>query len=266
MATTALDSDPGRGPAPSSLWSTVLQALRLTGWRALPLSSFSGRTAGSRALHARLRGVASCPPLSALPTGSVPGGWGLTCSPHPSPPPAPASVVQWQHFVLRTLSRQRLPEASRKGERLGSCVREDPGGLLTAGCTLSPSQLLSLTLDGLTGVSQDHMRAHYQTGSNHMMLNINLWSTLLLGAGKEPFCCSSHASAEGRAPSSVFVSSSGAGCRLCPGQRLGLEAFPSQCLSSLLGQTFPSRLCLLLVVAGTISGRAVPGVSREDTQ
>ncbi|KAM4823938.1 solute carrier family 35 member B1 isoform X2 [Ictidomys tridecemlineatus] len=43
--------------------------------------------------------------------------------------------------------------------------------------------LLSLTLDGLTGVSQDHMRAHYQTGSNHMMLNINLWSTLLLGAG-----------------------------------------------------------------------------------
>ncbi|XP_015426262.1 PREDICTED: solute carrier family 35 member B1, partial [Myotis davidii] len=43
-------------------------------------------------------------------------------------------------------------------------------------------QLLSLTLDGLTGVSQDHMRAHYQTGSNHMMLNINLWSTLLLGA------------------------------------------------------------------------------------
>nr|XP_013056324.2 solute carrier family 35 member B1 [Anser cygnoides] len=43
--------------------------------------------------------------------------------------------------------------------------------------------LLSLTLDGLTGVSQDHMRAHYQTGSNHMMLNVNLWSTLFLGAG-----------------------------------------------------------------------------------
>ncbi|OXB71995.1 UNVERIFIED_CONTAM: hypothetical protein H355_003259 [Colinus virginianus] len=36
--------------------------------------------------------------------------------------------------------------------------------------------LLSLTLDGLTGVSQDHMRAHYQTGSNHMMLNVNLCS------------------------------------------------------------------------------------------
>lgn len=43
--------------------------------------------------------------------------------------------------------------------------------------------LLSLTLDGLTGVAQDHMRAHYQTGSNHMMLNINLWSTLVLGPG-----------------------------------------------------------------------------------
>ncbi|XP_029429226.1 solute carrier family 35 member B1 isoform X2 [Rhinatrema bivittatum] len=42
--------------------------------------------------------------------------------------------------------------------------------------------LLSLTLDGLTGVSQDHMRAHFQTGSNHMMLHINLWSTLFLGA------------------------------------------------------------------------------------
>ncbi|XP_069809577.1 solute carrier family 35 member B1 [Dendropsophus ebraccatus] len=43
--------------------------------------------------------------------------------------------------------------------------------------------LLSLTLDGLTGVSQDHMRAHYQTGSNQMMLHINLWSSVFLGAG-----------------------------------------------------------------------------------
>ncbi|XP_041431476.1 solute carrier family 35 member B1 isoform X1 [Xenopus laevis] len=43
--------------------------------------------------------------------------------------------------------------------------------------------LLSLTLDGLTGVSQDYMRAHFQTGSNHMMLSINLWSSLFLGAG-----------------------------------------------------------------------------------
>ncbi|XP_053556126.1 solute carrier family 35 member B1 [Bombina bombina] len=43
--------------------------------------------------------------------------------------------------------------------------------------------LLSLTLDGLTGVSQDHMRANFQTGSNQMMLHINLWSSLFLGAG-----------------------------------------------------------------------------------
>ncbi|NXU81025.1 S35B1 protein, partial [Oreotrochilus melanogaster] len=55
---------------------------------------------------------------------------------------------------------------------------EDPGRFISVF-----SQLLSLTLDGLTGVSQDHMRAHYQTGSNHMMLNVNLWSTLFLGAG-----------------------------------------------------------------------------------
>lgn len=41
--------------------------------------------------------------------------------------------------------------------------------------------LVSLTLDGLTGVAQDHMRAHFQTGANHMMLNINMWSTLILG-------------------------------------------------------------------------------------
>uniref|UniRef100_A0A674NND8 Solute carrier family 35 member B1 n=1 Tax=Takifugu rubripes TaxID=31033 RepID=A0A674NND8_TAKRU len=41
--------------------------------------------------------------------------------------------------------------------------------------------LVSLTLDGLTGVSQDHMRARFQTTANHMMLNINLWSTLVLG-------------------------------------------------------------------------------------
>lgn len=43
--------------------------------------------------------------------------------------------------------------------------------------------LLSLTLDGLTGVSQDHMRAQCQTGSNQMMLHINLWSSVFLGAG-----------------------------------------------------------------------------------
>ncbi|XP_056143462.1 solute carrier family 35 member B1 [Lampris incognitus] len=41
--------------------------------------------------------------------------------------------------------------------------------------------LLSLTMDGLTGVAQDHMRARFQTSANHMMLNINMWSTLVLG-------------------------------------------------------------------------------------
>lgn len=45
-------------------------------------------------------------------------------------------------------------------------------------------QLLSLTLDGLTGVSQDHMRGRFQTSPYHMMLNINLWSTLWLGMGE----------------------------------------------------------------------------------
>ncbi|KAL0993273.1 hypothetical protein UPYG_G00105530 [Umbra pygmaea] len=43
--------------------------------------------------------------------------------------------------------------------------------------------LMSLTMDGLTGVAQDYMRAHFQTSANHMMLNINMWSTLLLGIG-----------------------------------------------------------------------------------
>ncbi|XP_078280648.1 solute carrier family 35 member B1 [Rhinoraja longicauda] len=43
--------------------------------------------------------------------------------------------------------------------------------------------LVSLTLDGLTGVAQEHMRANFQTGSNQMMLNINVWSSLFLGIG-----------------------------------------------------------------------------------
>lgn len=43
--------------------------------------------------------------------------------------------------------------------------------------------LLSLTLDGMTGVAQDHMRARFQTGAYHMMLNVNLWSVLVLGLG-----------------------------------------------------------------------------------
>nr|XP_023685001.1 solute carrier family 35 member B1 [Paramormyrops kingsleyae] len=42
-------------------------------------------------------------------------------------------------------------------------------------------QVCSLMLDGLTGVAQDHMRNRFQTGPNHMMLHINLWSILVLG-------------------------------------------------------------------------------------
>ncbi|KAM9745810.1 solute carrier family 35 member B1 [Menidia menidia] len=41
--------------------------------------------------------------------------------------------------------------------------------------------LVSLTLDGLTGVAQDHMRARFQTSANYMMLNINVYSSLVLG-------------------------------------------------------------------------------------
>ncbi|XP_032831428.2 solute carrier family 35 member B1 [Petromyzon marinus] len=43
--------------------------------------------------------------------------------------------------------------------------------------------LVSLTLDGLTGVTQDKMKSRHQTGSHHMMFNVNLWSSLLLGVG-----------------------------------------------------------------------------------
>lgn len=49
---------------------------------------------------------------------------------------------------------------------------------------VSAVQLVSLTLDGLTGVAQDHMRSRFQTSANHMMLNVNLWSILVLGLGE----------------------------------------------------------------------------------
>ena len=41
--------------------------------------------------------------------------------------------------------------------------------------------LISLTLDGLTGASQDKMRAEYKTQSHPMMLNVNKWSVVILG-------------------------------------------------------------------------------------
>lgn len=110
--------------------------------------------------------------------------------------PGPNGSILSEDSVLR----QQLSEESQRGE---SCVLGHGGALLAVSpqSTAFLFQLLSLTLDGLTGVSQDHMRAHYQTGSNHMMLNVNLWSTLLLGAGKEQFCCSFCVSPEGRLPS-----------------------------------------------------------------
>ncbi|CAN7983772.1 unnamed protein product [Ixodes hexagonus] len=40
--------------------------------------------------------------------------------------------------------------------------------------------LLSLTLDGLTGAVQERMKSEYQTKSGHMMLMMNLWSTVFL--------------------------------------------------------------------------------------
>lgn len=43
--------------------------------------------------------------------------------------------------------------------------------------------LLSLTMDGTTGSIQERIRASHTTSANHMMLNMNLWSTLYLLIG-----------------------------------------------------------------------------------
>ncbi|XP_019637760.1 PREDICTED: solute carrier family 35 member B1-like [Branchiostoma belcheri] len=40
--------------------------------------------------------------------------------------------------------------------------------------------LASLTMDGLTGVSQEKMRGEHQTNSHHMMYNMNFWSIGIL--------------------------------------------------------------------------------------
>ncbi|XP_054161762.1 solute carrier family 35 member B1-like [Oppia nitens] len=40
--------------------------------------------------------------------------------------------------------------------------------------------ILSLSMDGVTGAFQDRMKSEYKTQSGHMMLQMNLWSTLLL--------------------------------------------------------------------------------------
>jgi len=41
--------------------------------------------------------------------------------------------------------------------------------------------LVSLTLDGLTGASQDKMRTDFKTQSHPMMFNVNKWSIVILG-------------------------------------------------------------------------------------
>jgi UDP-galactose transporter B1 len=41
--------------------------------------------------------------------------------------------------------------------------------------------VLSLMMDGLTGAIQERMRSEYQTKSGHMMLSMNMWSTIYLG-------------------------------------------------------------------------------------
>jgi len=41
--------------------------------------------------------------------------------------------------------------------------------------------MISLAMDGLTGAVQDRMRAEHQSKSGHMMLSMNLWSTLFSG-------------------------------------------------------------------------------------
>lgn len=42
--------------------------------------------------------------------------------------------------------------------------------------------IISLSLDGFTGAIQERMKTEHKTKSGHMMLNMNLWSTLFSGA------------------------------------------------------------------------------------
>lgn len=42
--------------------------------------------------------------------------------------------------------------------------------------------VLSLSMDGLTGAIQERMRAASKPSAQHMMLNMNYWSSLMLGA------------------------------------------------------------------------------------
>merc|ERR1719427_306164 len=42
--------------------------------------------------------------------------------------------------------------------------------------------LLSLTCDGLTGAAQERMKTEHKTKSGHMMMSMNKWSIMYLGA------------------------------------------------------------------------------------
>ncbi|KAG7220688.1 hypothetical protein INR49_017859 [Caranx melampygus] len=59
--------------------------------------------------------------------------------------------------------------------------------LIVSGVALflyKPNKSSAVADDHIFGFGEillDHMRARFQTGANHMMLNINMWSTLVLG-------------------------------------------------------------------------------------
>lgn len=50
-------------------------------------------------------------------------------------------------------------------------------------------QLVSLTLDGVTGAVQERMRSDHKTGANSMMFNINVWSILWSAIGMSQLFC-----------------------------------------------------------------------------
>lgn len=50
-------------------------------------------------------------------------------------------------------------------------------------------QLVSLTLDGVTGAVQERMRSDHKTGANSMMFNINVWSILWSAIGMSHLFC-----------------------------------------------------------------------------
>jgi len=45
-------------------------------------------------------------------------------------------------------------------------------------------QLLSLSLDGMTGGIQDKLRSEHETQTHRMMFSMNLWSILYLSLGE----------------------------------------------------------------------------------